>query len=162
MEELVIRFGATEGSRNPTALDVRKALEDIESGVCRRPAFSIENVSNWKPEVIDSRQVIRCVLKGRYVTAATFYRENSEKAVGWSVRFYDETKKSFALSFDGGRDSEFLEGICCGGPLKIRASCVVPFEVALSALTYFAQHRDRSSTHEWLPAANAYRFDYAQ
>lgn len=159
MDELIIRFGATEGPRNPTALDIRKALEDIESGVRRRPEFTIENVSNWKPALIDGRRVIRCVSEGRWISAATLYREDSETALGWVVFFQDEIKKSYALSSNGSRETEFLEGICCGGPSKICASCVVSLDAAHAALTYFAQCRDRSPIHEWLPRADVQRFD---
>jgi hypothetical protein len=102
MEELIIRFGDTEGPRNPTELDVRKALEEIESGVCGRPEFTIENVSNWKPDVIDGRRVMRCRMEGKYMTAATFYHEGSAMAIGWFVHFRNENEHSFALSVGGG------------------------------------------------------------
>ena len=158
MEDLIIRFGQTEGPRNPTASDVRDALESIESGACRRPEFTIENVSNWKREIINGRRVIRCVLEGRYMSAATFYSEGAPIALGWSVLYHDEQKQGFVLS-SGGNPCPELEGICCGAPLKTRASCVVPLPLALAALTYFVHYRNRSPNHEWLARAIGQPFD---
>src|SRR5688572_25294326 len=77
LEELVIRFGAIEGPRNPTSEDVRRTLEDVESWTYQRGEYSIEKISNWRPEVIDGRQVIRCVMECPYATAATFFLEGN-------------------------------------------------------------------------------------
>jgi hypothetical protein len=149
MDELVIRFGYWEGPRNPTAVDLRQALEDIESGQCARPEFTIENVSNWKPEVVDGRRVMHCLSEGRYVHAATFYREGNPAPLGWFVLYNAEDRNRFALSTIS-EDMAFVDGICCGGPLTVRASCVVPMAVALDALVYFTQYRDRSLAHRWV------------
>src|SRR5438552_16334302 len=113
MEELIIRFGNSEGARNPTDQDIRTALEQIKSGVCRRPEFTIENVNNWKTEVIAGLRRIRCILEGRYISAATFYLEGSMLAIGWVVVFYDELKKSFVLCEDASHESAVIEEICC-------------------------------------------------
>jgi hypothetical protein len=159
MEELVIRFGSWEGPRNPTEDDIRKALEDIESGACARPEFTIERVSNWKPEVRDGRRVIRCVMEGRFATAATFYGEGSSIPLGWFIRYFAEENHSFALATAENNGNGFVEGICCGGPLTIRFSCLAPLKTALDALTYFAQHQDRSPNHTWLVESECYRFE---
>jgi hypothetical protein len=116
-------------------------------------------VSNWKPEIIDGKRFIRCVLEGRYSTAATFYREGTHKALGWTVLFHDSDKHCFAAALPGAQGTDFVEGICCGGPLTIRCGCLVPLDLALAALTYFAQHRDRSPECEWLSEREFYRFD---
>jgi hypothetical protein len=157
MEELIIRFGSWEGPRNPTLDDIRKALEDIESGVCARPEFTIENVSNWKPEVRDGQQGIRCVMEGRYATAATFYKEGISVPLGWFVTCHDDDDSWFALAKADNKSGEFVAGICCGGPLTVRTSCLVPLAVALRALAYFAQHRGRSPDHTWLVESDCYR-----
>jgi len=159
MEDLVIRFGAWEGPRNPTADDIRKALEDIESGACARPEFTIENVSNWKPEVRDGQRVIRCVMEGRYATAATFYDEGNPIPLGWFVTYHAEDDSRFALATADDGAGRYVEGICYGGPLTVRASCLVPLGVAFDALAYFAQHRNRSPNHTWLVESECYRFE---
>jgi hypothetical protein len=157
MDELVIRFGAWEGPRSPSEDDIRKALEDIESGVCKRPEFTIENVSNWKQEVWNGKQVVRCVMEGRYTTAATFYEETNPIPLGWLIRYHDEDDSRFALTMPTVKGSEFLEGICCGGPLTIRTSCLVPLAMALEALAYFARYQARSPHQAWLAESECYR-----
>jgi hypothetical protein len=158
MEELVIRFGSSEGARNPTVADIRKAIDDVESFALQREEFSIENVSNWKPDIIEGRQVIRWLNEGPYVTAATFGRESSPEVLGWIVLFHGHDKQSYALATPGALESDFLEGYYCGGPLTIRSGCLVLKAMALEALIYFVEHRDRSPLFEWLHSSKIYRF----
>ncbi len=150
MEELVIRFGAIEGARSPTSDDVRKALEDVESWVHQREEFSIEMVSNWRPDVLDGQRVIRCVMEPPYATAATFYLEGNPTPVGWFVTYHAQDRSQFALAASANDESGYIEGICCGGPLRVRTDCLVPLKVAHEALTYFVQQRDRSPSHSWV------------
>jgi hypothetical protein len=156
MKELIIRYGATEGPRNPTASDIREAIADIQSGANSRSEFTIENVDNWKPDVIDGRPVIRYLLEGQYIHAATFYHESSEEPIGWVIIFHDELKKGYVLRCGNRQQSELVEGICCGGPLTTRQDCIVAAQLALSVLTYFAECGDRSPNHEWLARAQAH------
>lgn len=159
MEELVIRFGAMEGPRHPTSEDVRKALEDVESWTYQREEFSIEKVSNWRPEVIDGRQVIRCVMECPYATAATFFLEDNPKPIGWFVTYHAGKDSQFALATSVNDQAGYVEGMCCGGPLTVRRDCLVAFKAAHEALTYFVERQERSPNCSWVKWTNAIRFD---
>jgi hypothetical protein len=158
VDELVIRFGAIEVARCPTSDDVRKALEDVESWVHQREDFSIEKASNWRPELIDGQLVIHCVKEPPYATAATFYLERNPTPVGWFVTYHAEDCSQFALAAPLRAEAGYIEGICCGGPLTVRTDCLVPLKLALEALAYFVQQRDRSPSHSWVDWNIALRF----
>ena len=158
MDELVIRFGSWEGPRNPTAEDIRQALEAIESGACGRPEFTIESVGNWQPMVENGNRGIRCIMQGRYVSAATFYREDSSTALGWFVSYHAEDDSRLVLTTADNDGGKYVEGICCGAPMIVRTKCLVPSPVALDALAYFAQKRDRSPEHSWVVESESHPF----
>lgn len=159
MEELIIRFGSIEGPRSPTSDDVRKAMEDVESWVYQREEFSIEKVSNWRPEVIDGRRVIRCVMEPPYATIATFFLERNPSPIGWFVTYHDPDGSQFALAESVNSAAQYIVGMCCGGPLTVRADCLVPLKVAYEALAYFVEHQDRSPVHSWVNWRYAIRFN---
>jgi hypothetical protein len=159
MEELVIRFGSWEGPRNPNSEHIRQALEDIESGACGRPEFTIENVSNWKPAIENGRRVVRHVMEGRYTSAATFYIKGNSTPLGWFVCYHAEDDSMFALAAADNNEGKYVEGICCGGPLAVRTICLVSPKLALDALAYFAQYRDRSPDHSWIVRSDCWRLE---
>jgi hypothetical protein len=156
MEEIVIRHGCSEGPRSPTLADVEQALADIESGRDQRPEFSIEYVSNWKREVIDGQQVTRMGLEGRYITVARFYPEDEAASGGWFVLFRED-EDGYALALDDRQDAPFIEGSCCGGPLTVRANCIVPAERVLAAVGPYLSRRERCPASSWLPESQVYR-----
>src|SRR5262245_22460921 len=124
MEELVLGFGCDRGPRNPSVEDVKKAMDDIAANESLRPEFSIENASNWKSEVVDGRLITRVVMEGKSVTIARFYPESSERQPGWNVVLHDDDCW-FILATYVCPDCELVEGYCCGGPLTVRANCIV-------------------------------------
>jgi hypothetical protein len=156
MEEIVIRHGCKEGPRNPSLSDVERALDDIETGLDRRPEFSIGCVSNWKPTVVDGREATWMVLEGRYITIARFYPDDDAARQGWSVVFHEE-EDSYALASDNRPDAPFVEGVCHGGPLAIRANCIVSSELALAAVEPYLSRRERCASSNWLPESQVYR-----
>ena len=156
--ELVIRFGSIEGPRSPTGDDVRKALADVESWVYHREEFSIEKVSNWRPEVVDGRLVIRCVMDPPYMTAATFGLEGSSTSLGWFITYCVSKQDQFALAASINDEAPYVEGMCCGGPLTVRKDCLVPLGAAHEALTYFVERHGQSPDHLWVNWARAIRF----
>jgi hypothetical protein len=158
VEELIIRFGSSEGPRGPTSDDVRKALADVESWLYEREEFSIEKVSNWRPDVVDGRRVIRCVMEPPYTTAATFFLESSPRPIGWIVTYYDPDGNQYALADSLNDSAQYVEGMCCGGPLTVRADCLVPLKVAYDALTHFVEQQGRSPEHSWVNWRSAIRF----
>src|SRR5688500_14777684 len=101
MDDLIIRFGSWEGPRNPKGSDIRKAMEDVETFALQREEFTIEKVSNWKPEAIEGRRVIRHLNEGPYVTAATVGHEGSKSILGWLVLFYGKDNQGYALAASG-------------------------------------------------------------
>jgi hypothetical protein len=158
LEELVIRFGATEGPRNPTRDDVRKVLEDIEACVHQREDFSIEKVSNRRPDVINGRRVIRDVSEPPRAIAAAFYLKGNPTPIGWFVTHHASDGSQLALAALANNEAEHIEGMCCGGPLTVRSDCLVPLKVAHEALTYFVEQGDRSPGHSWVNLGSAIRF----
>lgn len=156
MEEIVIRHGCSEGPRSPTLADVEQALADIESGREQRPEFSIEYVSNWRPGVLDGRPVTHMVLEGQYITVARFYPDDETEPGGWFVLFHED-EEGFALAQNGRPDTPFVEGWCCGGPLTVRGSCIVPAALVLTAVGPYLSRRERCGASSWLPEAQVYR-----
>jgi hypothetical protein len=157
MEEIVIRHGCSEGPRNPSLADVEWALADVESGRDPRPEFSIEYVSNWKREVIDGREVTRAALEGRYMTVARFYPDDQATPGGWFMLFRQDDD-GYALATDSRSDAPFVEGTCCGGPLTVRANCVVPPGLVLAAVGPYLSRRERCPSSSWLPESQVYRY----
>jgi hypothetical protein len=157
MEEIVIRHGCSEGPRSPSLADVEQALADIEAGRDQRPEFSIEYVSNWTREVVEGRQVTRMVLEGRYITVARFYPDDETAPGGWFVLFREDDD-GYALVTDSCPDAPFVEGSCCGGPLTVRANCIVPPSLVLSAVGPYLSRRERCPLSSWLPESQIYRF----
>lgn len=156
MEEIVIRHGCDEGPRNPSLADVEQALADIESGRGLRPEFTIEYVSNWKREMIDGQRVISMGCEGRYIMVARFYPDDESVARGWFVLF-KEDEDGYALTQDNQEDAPFVEGCCCGGPLTVRANCIVPAERVLAAVGPYLTRRERCPASNWLPESQVYR-----
>jgi hypothetical protein len=156
MEEIVIRHGCREGPRCPSLIDVERALADLESGRDQRPEFSIEYVSNWKHELIDGQPATRMVCEGRYLTVARFYPDDDTVGGGWFVLFCDNGR-SYALARDDRRDAPFVEGCCCGGPLTVRANCIVPAERVLVAVAPYLTQRERCPASHWLPESLFHR-----
>jgi hypothetical protein len=158
MEEIVIRHGCYEGPRSPSLADVERALADIESGRDQRDEFSIQYVSNWKRDVVDGRPVLHMVLRGRYITVARFYPDDKVVSGGWFVLFR-EGEEGYALALDERRDAPFVEGICCGGPLTVRANCIVPTARVLAAVGPYLRRRERCPVSNWLPESQVYHFE---
>jgi hypothetical protein len=158
MEEIVIRHGCSEGPRNPTLADVEQALSDIEFGRDQRPEFSIEYVSNWKHEIEDGHQVTRMLSEGRWIGVARFYPDDETTRGGWLVLFREDDD-GYALATDMRTDAPFVEGSCCGGPLTIRANCIVPASLVLTAVGPYLSGRERCRASNWLPESQIYHLD---
>ena len=149
VEPLVIRHAlGWDGVLNPTRDDILRVLEDIESGACARPEFSIEQLKNVESAIVDGRRVLRYARRGCAAFAATFYHDDD--TVSWYVTFRNSTNPQWALS-TGTSDQQFIDGILCGAPFKLRNDCAVSIQDTLDALVYFASYRERSPQHAWIP-----------
>jgi hypothetical protein len=157
MEQIVMRHGCSEGPRNPSLVDVEQALADIESGRDQRPEFSIEYVSNWKREIEEGREVARMLSEGRWLGVARFYPDDETAPGGWLVLFREDDD-GYALAADKRTDAPFVEGSCCGGPLTVRANCIVPASMVIAAVGPYLSRRERCPSSTWLPESQIYQF----
>jgi hypothetical protein len=157
VEQLVIRFGCDEVIRNPTITDVQKVMDDIRNNDTLLPECSIENTSNCKSSIGNSKEFSRCVLKGKYVTLSKYSYHDLTRQPGWVVTCHDDEDNGFFLLSENKSNSKLVEGICYGGILAVRTDCIVSFDEALHAIAYFLEERDRSPKRSWLEVRAALR-----
>jgi hypothetical protein len=105
--------------------------------------------------VIDGREVTRMVLEGRYITVARFYPDDAATPSGWLVLFRED-EDGYALASDSRPDAPYVEGSCCGGPLTLRANCIVPPVLVLAAVGRYLSRRERCAVSSWLPESQVY------